>query len=99
MDRLESVGIGLAYADEFQSGHAVSSSGSFGSFGSSDSCGSRGSSGPLRSWASYFSCSISPFTNSRCMKITSSTGGSIASIDVAMISCHTGSESGTATMR
>ena len=33
------------------------------------------------------------------MKTTTSTGGSIASIDVAMISCHTGSESGTATMR
>ena len=47
----------------------------------------------------YFSCSINPFTNRRCMKITTSTGGSIASIEVAMISCHTGSESGTATMR
>ena len=33
------------------------------------------------------------------MKITTSTGGSIASIDVAMTSCQTGSESGTATMR
>ena len=33
------------------------------------------------------------------MKMTTSTGGSIASIDVAMTWCHTGSESGTVSMR
>ena len=125
MDRPESIGIGLAHADEFQSRHAV--------LRSPDALGFPGSVDAPRSPASlalpppadaraadafrprssrrpilpppdppaagYFSCSINPFTNRRCMKTTTSTGGSIASIEVAMISCHTGSESGTATMR
>ena len=47
----------------------------------------------MTSATATFSVSTSPRTNSLCIPITTSTGGSIASIAVAITSCHSVSAS------
>src|ERR1044072_5401910 len=49
---------------------------------------------PLHDALPIFSVSPRPRTNSRCMKTTTATGGSIARMAVAIASCHSASSSG-----